>query len=70
VAGTTTGHSVAFSWDGKVLIFGSEPGGGSQATLHADRHGVPQRHGADDPAVGCALKLGHLNPQTQEFTLG
>src|SRR6266540_630868 len=30
VTGTTTGHSVAFSWDGKVLIFGSEPGGGSQ----------------------------------------
>jgi hypothetical protein len=29
VTGTTTGHSVAFSWDGKVLIFGTEPGGGS-----------------------------------------
>ena len=25
----TVGHSAAFTWDGKVLIFGHEPGGGS-----------------------------------------
>ena len=31
VAGTTTGHSASFSWDGEVLLFGTEPGGGSQA---------------------------------------
>ena len=31
VAGVTIGHSHSFSWDGKVLIFGHEPGGGSQA---------------------------------------
>jgi hypothetical protein len=30
VTGTTTGHSASFSWDGDVLIFGTEPGGGSQ----------------------------------------
>jgi hypothetical protein len=26
---TTTGHSAAFSWDGDVVILGTEPGGGS-----------------------------------------
>lgn len=31
VPGVTTGHSAAFSWDGRVLIFGHEPGGGGQA---------------------------------------
>jgi hypothetical protein len=29
--GVTVGHSAAFSWDGDTLIFGHEPGGGSQA---------------------------------------
>ena len=31
VANTTTGHSSSFSWDGEVVIFGSEPGGGAGA---------------------------------------
>ena len=31
VAGVSIGHSHSFSWDGSVLIFGHEPGGGSQA---------------------------------------
>jgi hypothetical protein len=29
--GTGIGHSTSFSWDGEVLVFGHEPGGGSQA---------------------------------------
>jgi hypothetical protein len=29
VTNTTTGHSAGFSWDGEILIFGTEPGGGS-----------------------------------------
>jgi hypothetical protein len=29
--GTQIGHSASFSWDGEVLIFGHEPGGGNQA---------------------------------------
>jgi hypothetical protein len=28
-ANTTTGHSAAFSWDGEVVILGTEPGGGA-----------------------------------------
>ena len=31
VTNTTTGHTAAFSWDGEVAIFGTEPGGGGQA---------------------------------------
>jgi hypothetical protein len=30
LAGVSIGHSAAFSWDGEVLIFGHEPGGGGQ----------------------------------------
>jgi hypothetical protein len=35
VTGTTTGHSASFSWDGEILIFGTEPGGGSGARCQA-----------------------------------
>ena len=35
VPGVTVGHSAAFSWDGRVLIFGHEPGGGAQAQCQA-----------------------------------
>jgi hypothetical protein len=31
IGGVTIGHSAAFTWDGEVLIFGHEPGGGGQA---------------------------------------
>jgi hypothetical protein len=30
VTNTTTGHSASFSWDGEIVIFGTEPGGGTQ----------------------------------------
>jgi hypothetical protein len=33
--GTSIGHTASFSWDGEVLIFGHEPGGGSQAQCQA-----------------------------------
>lgn len=31
VPGVSIGHSAAFTWDGEVLVFGHEPGGGVQA---------------------------------------
>jgi hypothetical protein len=31
IPGVTIGHSAAWSWDGEVLVFGHEPGGGTQA---------------------------------------
>jgi hypothetical protein len=35
IEGVTIGHSAAWSWDGEVLIFGHEPGGGGQAQCQA-----------------------------------
>jgi hypothetical protein len=35
IAGVTVGHSASWSWDGEILIFGHEPGGGSQARCQA-----------------------------------
>lgn len=35
VEGVSIGHSAAFTWDGDVLIFGHEPGGGGQARCQA-----------------------------------
>ena len=35
IPGVTVGHSAAWTWDGEVLIFGHEPGGGSAAECQA-----------------------------------
>jgi hypothetical protein len=35
IAGITIGHSASFTWDGEVLVFGHEPGGGGQAQCQA-----------------------------------
>lgn len=35
VPGVTIGHSAAFSWDGEVLVFGHEPGGGVVSNCQA-----------------------------------
>jgi len=35
VPGVTIGHSAAWTWDGEVLVFGHEPGGGTQARCQA-----------------------------------
>jgi hypothetical protein len=35
VPGVSIGHSASFSWDGEILIFGHEPGGGGQAQCQA-----------------------------------
>ncbi len=35
VPGVTVGHSTSFTWDGEVLVFGHEPGGGVQANCQA-----------------------------------
>ena len=35
VPGVTIGHSAGFTWDGKVLIFGHEPGGGAAPNCQA-----------------------------------
>jgi hypothetical protein len=35
IPGVEIGHSAAWSWDGEVLVFGHEPGGGTQARCQA-----------------------------------
>jgi hypothetical protein len=35
IPGVSIGHSASFTWDGEVLIFGHEPGGGSQPQCQA-----------------------------------
>jgi hypothetical protein len=35
IPGVSIGHSASFTWDGEVLIFGHEPGGGGQAQCQA-----------------------------------
>ena len=35
ITGVTIGHSASFTWDGSVLIFDHEPGGGGQAQCQA-----------------------------------
>jgi hypothetical protein len=35
IEGVSIGHSAAWSWDGEVLVFGHEPGGGTQARCQA-----------------------------------
>lgn len=35
ITGVTIGHSAAFTWDGQVLVFGHEPGGGVAAECEA-----------------------------------
>lgn len=35
ITGVTIGHSASFTWDGEILVFGHEPGGGGQARCQA-----------------------------------
>jgi PA domain/LVIVD repeat len=35
IPGVSIGHSASFTWDGEILIFGHEPGGGSEARCQA-----------------------------------
>jgi len=35
IPGVSIGHSAAFTWDGKILIFGHEPGGGGEPRCQA-----------------------------------
>jgi PA domain len=63
--GISIGHSAAWTWDGKVLVFGHEPGGGSQAQCQATSSEVNRTlffiDGATGNTVGTFL---HPRPQT------
>ena len=69
----TIGHAAGFTWDGRVLIFGHEPGGGGQARCQAtssitDRSlfFVDARSGAD---LGSFVAVGGIPPTAQRAPL-
>jgi hypothetical protein len=63
--GTSIGHTAAWSWDGEVLIFGHEPGGGGQAQCQATSSVLNRTlfflDGENGNTVGTFL---HPRPQT------
>jgi hypothetical protein len=63
----TIGHSAAFSWDGEVLIFGHEPGGGVAAECEATDDPLKRSLFFYDPETGALLGIWTL-PRTQSST--
>jgi hypothetical protein len=66
VPGVSIGHSAAFTWDGEILIFGHEPGGGGEARCQATSSVVDRTlfffHARTGEPAGTFL---HQRPQTQ-----
>jgi hypothetical protein len=62
--GVSIGHSAAFTWDGKVLLFGHEPGGGTEARCQATSAQVDRTLFFLDAATGATLgTMIHPRPQ-------
>jgi hypothetical protein len=65
VPGVTIGHSAAFSWDGEVLVYGHEPGGGTQARCQSTSTVSDRTLFFLDPATGAVVgTIVHPRPQT------
>jgi hypothetical protein len=63
--GVTIGHTAAFTWDGEILIFGHEPGGGSQARCQATSTEVDRTLFFLDADTGDVVgRIVHARPQT------
>ena len=63
--GVSIGHSAAFTWDGEVLVFGHEPGGGAQAQCQATSSEVNRTLYFLDAATGRTVgTFLHPRPQT------
>jgi hypothetical protein len=67
VPGVTIGHSAGFTWDGEVLIFGHEPGGGVAAECEATDDPVKKSYFFFDADSGAELGRWTL-PRPQEAT--
>ena len=65
--GTQIGHSASFSWDGEVLIFGHEPGGGTQARCQASSSVLDRTLFFLDADTGATL-AEFLHPRPQRVT--
>jgi hypothetical protein len=65
ITGVTIGHSAAFTWDGSMLIFGHEPGGGTQARCQATSSITDRSLFFFDANTGALLgTYVHPRPQT------
>ena len=65
VTGVTIGHSASFTWDGEVLIFGHEPGGGGQAQCQGTSSTVNRSLFFFEAETGTLLgSILHPRPQT------
>jgi hypothetical protein len=65
VTGVSVGHSATFTYDGEVLVFGHEPGGGSQAQCQSTSSVVNRSIYFFDPVTGTQLgSFVHPRPQT------
>jgi PA domain/LVIVD repeat len=66
-AGVNVGHSAAFTWDGEVLIFGHEPGGGGQPQCQATSPEVNRTLFFLDADTGNTVgTFIHPRPQTDQ----
>ncbi|HLE99736.1 MAG TPA: PA domain-containing protein [Gaiellaceae bacterium] len=66
ISGVSIGHTAAFTWDGNVLIFGHEPGGGGQARCQATSAEVDKTLFFVDPETGNTIgSFVHPRPQTE-----
>jgi hypothetical protein len=63
--GVTIGHSAVFTWDGEVVIFGHEPGGGGAPNCQATSSTVDRTLFFLDAATGDTIgTFLHARPQT------
>jgi hypothetical protein len=67
VPGVTIGHSAGFTWDGKVIVFGHEPGGGGQARCQATSSEVDKTLFFFDTETGAQVG-SFVNPRPQSAT--
>lgn len=67
ITGVTIGHTASFTWDGEVLIFGHEPGGGGQARCQATNSETDRSLFFFEPRTGTLLGT-FVNPRPQTNT--
>lgn len=66
-AGVSIGHSASFTWDGKVLVFGHEPGGGGAPNCQATSSEVDRTLFFLDAETGATIGT-FIQPRPQSAT--
>jgi hypothetical protein len=72
VPNVTVGHSAAFTWDGEVIVFGHEPGGGVRASCQSSSADSDKSYFFFESATGNPLgtwKLPRAQSATENCTL-